>query len=287
MIVSRPLAAQAATGSDSGKLAKFVARAGRVHQHLDWHLPSAWLGHRPFYFAMEGRRVAGVFAAPPDPPDAAWVRVLGIADGVPAGDVLRAVWPAARRDLEADGVHLVAALAVDEWVGAALEGVGFLKVNEVVVLARRGGITTAVKQPASYSVRRFGPADLAGVSAVDLEAFDPPWQNSPEALRLGLAQSAWATVAETGHPPRPIGFQISTPSDSGGHLARLAVLPEYRGQGIATALVADAVAYFDRHDASQVTVNTQQDNYASLAIYSRLGFEPTGERYGIWQMRLG
>ncbi|MBI3362889.1 MAG: GNAT family N-acetyltransferase, partial [Chloroflexi bacterium] len=72
----------------------------------------------------------------------------------------------------------------------------------------------------------------------------------------------------------------------GAHLARLAVSPDYQGQGIAAALVADAVSYFERSHADRLTVNTQQDNYASLAVYKRLGFAPTGEMFGAWQMSL-
>lgn len=298
MNVSSQLAAQAATLEDFGKLKSILERFRRVHQHLDWNAPAAWLGRRPFYFAMDGPRAAGVFAAPPDPPDTAWVRLLAVAEGVPAGDVLRAVWPPARRDLETDQVRLVAALAINEWVGTTLAAVGFQEVKEVVVLSRRRGApsarTTANQIPRhdfsgrlSYFIRPVRPADLPAISALDEAAFAPPWQISAPALRLALEQAARATVVEADQPPRLAGFQITTPSGHGGHLARLAVLPEFRGQGLATALVADVAAYFDGRRADSLTVNTQHDNFASLAVYERLGFKPTRQRFGVWQMRLG
>jgi ribosomal-protein-alanine N-acetyltransferase len=289
VIVSRPLAAQPATAQDAARLRLLLQSARRVHQHLDWHEAPAWLGRRPFYFAVDGQRVVGSLAAPPDPPDTAWVRLLAIANGVPVGDVLRALWPPSRRELEANGVRLIAALAVEDWVGPALAVLGFQNTNQVVVLARSRPRTKAPLPAAPglpFHLRPLRPADLPAVVAVDQAAFAAPWHVSQEALGLALGEAGYATTAEAGDPPRLVGFQISTESRGAGHLARLAVLPEVQGQGIATALAGDAMAYFDSRRARRVTVNTQQDNQASLAVYERLGFQSTGEQYGVWQMTL-
>ncbi len=293
MIVSRALTAQPAGLQDAARLQGFLARAHRVHQHLDWHLPAAWLGRRPFYFALDDHeRVAGALAAPPDPPDTAWLRLLAAADGVPVGDVLRAVWPHARRDLERDGARLVAALAVEEWVGPALSAIGFQNTNAVVVLARelgqRAGEFAApnAQRPPGLRLRPFGTGDLVAAAAVDLAAFSPPWQISVQALGLALREAGYATVAEVGSPPQLIGFQLCTDSHGGGHLARLAVLPDYQGRGIATALVSDALAHFAGRRGRRMTVNTQRNNSASLSVYERLGFRLIDESYGVWQVAL-
>jgi ribosomal protein S18 acetylase RimI-like enzyme len=195
-------------------------------------------------------------------------------------------------------VRLVAALAIDEWVGTTLAAVGFQKAKEVVVLSRRRGAPSAgttanqilrrrFSGRLSYFIRPVSPPDLPAIGAIDKTAFAPPWEISAQALRLALEQAARATVVEADQPSRLAGFQITTPGSHGGHLARLAVLPEFRGRGLATALVTDVAAYFDGRRADSLTVNTQDDNFASLAVYERLGFKPTGERYGVWQMRLG
>ena len=291
VIVSRPLTAQAATAQDAARLRLFMQGARRVHQHLDWHEPADWLGRRPFYFAVDDKRVVGVLAAPPDPPDTAWLRLLAIADGVPIGDVLRAVWPAARRELEMDGARLAAALAVDEWVGPAIAGLGFQNVNQVVVLSRLrprkpGRAAAPGPDGVPFELRPLRPFDLPAVGLVDQAAFASPWHVSEQALALALGEAGYATVAETGGPPRVVGFQISTEGRGSAHLARLAVLPEFQGKGIATALAANAIGYFDSRRVKRVTVNTQQDNLASLAVYERLGFKVTGERYSVWQMTL-
>jgi ribosomal-protein-alanine N-acetyltransferase len=84
-----------------------------------------------------------------------------------------------------------------------------------------------------------------------------------------------------------IGYQLTTPSQSGAHLARLAVVPGWQGHGIGTALVRHLVEYANRRGYRELTVNTQDTNTASLAVYQRLGFELTGTRYPVYQLSLG
>jgi len=82
-----------------------------------------------------------------------------------------------------------------------------------------------------------------------------------------------------------LGYQISTATTMGGHLARLAVHPAAQGGGIGYALVHDMLSQFTRRGARQVTVNTQQDNLVSLALYQKAGFKRTGEEYPVYQCR--
>jgi ribosomal protein S18 acetylase RimI-like enzyme len=79
-----------------------------------------------------------------------------------------------------------------------------------------------------------------------------------------------------------IGYQISTTSAMGGHLARLAVLPAYQGRRIGYALLNDLLRQFVYRGIFRVTVNTQSDNLASLKLYEKAGFERTGERYPVY-----
>jgi ribosomal-protein-alanine N-acetyltransferase len=95
---------------------------------------------------------------------------------------------------------------------------------------------------------------------------------------LGVA--GIATVAEA--DGRVIGYQITTLHSSGGHLARLAVHPEGQRRGVGYALVREMLARAVAQDLTRVTVNTQSDNHASLALYRQLGFHPTEERYAVF-----
>ncbi|MFM8320336.1 MAG: GNAT family N-acetyltransferase, partial [Chloroflexota bacterium] len=124
--------------------------------------------------------------------------------------------------------------------------------------------------------------DLAQVLEIDRAAFPLLWQNSYAYLELAFNQAAVAGLALL--DGRPVGYQISTATALGGHLARLAVLPELHGHGIGYALTADLLEQFLQRGARSVTVNTQQNNAASLALYEKIGFLRTGEEYPIYQI---
>jgi ribosomal protein S18 acetylase RimI-like enzyme len=123
--------------------------------------------------------------------------------------------------------------------------------------------------------------ELSVVEEIDMLAFDPVWRHSRDSLGLAFRQAAIATVAE--HSGEIVGYQISTSTPIGGHLARLAVMPDWQGHGIGYALLNDMLSQFERRGAQSITVNTQQDNLASLALYEKAGFRRTGEEYPVYE----
>ncbi len=125
----------------------------------------------------------------------------------------------------------------------------------------------------------MAPGDLATVADVDAQAFAPLWQNSLESLRLAYKQAGYATVAKL--DGKIVGYQISTLSGFNAHLARLAVYPELQHRSIGYWLVYDLLHHFSSRNVFRITVNTQDNNQASLALYQKLGFWQTGERFQV------
>jgi len=83
-----------------------------------------------------------------------------------------------------------------------------------------------------------------------------------------------------------VGYQISTRNSFGVHLARLAVLPQQQGHGVGYYLVQDLLNKTRLAGLYRLTVNTQNDNQASLALYQKMGFVLTGERYTVFTYQL-
>jgi len=54
------------------------------------------------------------------------------------------------------------------------------------------------------------------------------------------------------------------------------VRPELQGRGVGRLLVADLIQQAERHGMYRLTVNTQSDNSASLALYRKIGFMKPG-----------
>jgi ribosomal protein S18 acetylase RimI-like enzyme len=133
-------------------------------------------------------------------------------------------------------------------------------------------------------MRAMMPFDLPAVAEVDASAFELLWQNALPALERAYPQTVWATVAEM--DDQVIGYQLSTRNPLGVHLARLAVRPASKGKGIGYALVANLIQQARQRGISHLTVNTQSDNTASLALYQRMGFRETGERFLVYQLQI-
>jgi len=122
--------------------------------------------------------------------------------------------------------------------------------------------------------------DLPVVADLDAAAFTPLWQNPLDALERALPQATSATVAEDDRGL--VGYQISTANPFGAHLARLAVRPDAQRRGLGSLLVTDLVHRLKNKGVARLTVNTQSDNLASLALYKRMGFVLTGEKFPVY-----
>jgi ribosomal protein S18 acetylase RimI-like enzyme len=123
------------------------------------------------------------------------------------------------------------------------------------------------------------PGDLPAVTEIDLAAFGWFWHNTLESLQRARTQSVSAMVAED--DSGLIGYQLSTGNPLGAHLARLAVRPEAQGRGVGAALVGNLLQQLGESHLTRLTVNTQSDNAASLALYQKMGFVRTGEFFPV------
>ena len=115
-------------------------------------------------------------------------------------------------------------------------------------------------------------------------AFEPLWRNSLEALSHAFGQASYASVAEG--EGGLVGYQLSTGGTFGTHLARLAVSPAAQRRGLGVALVQDLIEHIPPGREPRLTLNTQSNNVASHALYDRVGFRRTGERFPVFALGL-
>jgi ribosomal-protein-alanine N-acetyltransferase len=260
-----------------------MVMAGWRHAHLDWLAASDLVGLTPFRLLLERGQPSACLACPPDPPGVAWIRVFAGAVGLPAADAWHAMWPAASESAIELGAHTAAALTVDSWMTSLLRASGFAESNRVVFLEHQGRSGTPII-PAGARLRAYASSDLQALQEVDQRAFDGLWQYSRQVLAAALAQAASVTILEA--EGVIAGYQLSTASALGAHLARLAVRPEFQGRGYGRALVEHLLHEFGLRGFDRVSVNTQTDNSPSLRLYRRLGFRDTGQSYPVLTLML-
>lgn len=64
-----------------------------------------------------------------------------------------------------------------------------------------------------------------------------------------------------------------------GSITNVAVLPEYRRQGIARALLAALLEEARRLSLTTVTLEVRASNEAAITLYAGMGFLPVGRRF--------
>jgi ribosomal protein S18 acetylase RimI-like enzyme len=274
-------AIRTALPADRSRLANIIHFGAYIHQHLDWKPVLDWIGSGPYLLLEKNHELFGALACPPDLPDITWIRLFAVTSGINVRQAWDILWEAAEAEIRRINRIRVAVISLQSWFNGLLEASQFEHTDNVIVLVWDRSYN--LPDPSSHGVRlRFmTPEDLIPILEIDHEAFGAVWKNSMEALELAYQQSSLATVAEIGD--EIVGYQYSTSSTMGGHLARLAVKPGMQGNGIGYLLVHQVINQFKKQGFRHVTVNTQQNNAASLALYSRAGFTLTGESYRVYQ----
>ena len=270
-----------ASEDDRQQLANIIHFETRVHRHLDWRAPLDWIGYEPFLIAENESNIIAALACPPDPEEVAWIRLFAVASPNSVVDAWQTLWPAALDLLAQSSGTTVAVIPLQQWFQPFLEKSGFCLSHRVVLLSWQRGSPIPAPRLVPIRIRRMTFEDLSVVTKIDAAAFGLIWRNSYDSVCLSFQQSTLATIAEDEDGIK--GYQISTASPMGGHLARLAVLPEIQGRGIGYALTRDALDQFEQRGALRVTVNTQEENLYSLSLYAKLGFRMTGEKYPVYQ----
>jgi ribosomal-protein-alanine N-acetyltransferase len=285
MLIKIPSTAREATPSDLQKLANLIHFEAHIHRHLDYRPPLDWVGEHPFLVLEQNGSITAALACPPDPPQVAWIRLFAASSRAQIGRAWETLWSEAIVYLlDQARPCCIAAIPMHKWFEDLLIKSSFEYTHSITMLS--WDYQSLPKPPAhpAINIRPMTLDDLEAVQRVDEASFSTIWQNSLPYLELAFRQAAIASVAE--RDGQVIGYQISTTTPVGGHLARLAVDPRLQSQGVGHLLLHDLLTQFVRRGASCVTVNTQKDNAASLALYKRMGFQFSGEEYPVCQLNL-
>ncbi len=269
------------TISDRSRLANLIHFGSHIHQHLDWKPPLEWIGREPYFLIEKNDGLIAALACPPELPDITWVRLFAVSPNISVNRAWSLLWDATKAEFTHTGKTHVAALSLQSWFNEILEATDFEHTDNVIVLIWNS--TNPIPQPQinEIIIRPMLQEDLAVIVEIDNSTFELEWRNSLESLELAFQQASLATLALAGE--EIIGYQFSTSSAMGGHLARLAVKTSMQSKGIGYQLVYDVIKQFRRRGINHITVNTQQNNHASLALYAKAGFNTTGESYRVYQ----
>ncbi len=132
---------------------------------------------------------------------------------------------------------------------------------------------------AAIEIRRLTYADLPQVIAIERRAFPAPWSLAMFVLELSKPSGVCLAAFVEG---RLAGYLVCSRYDTVWHVMNVAVDPERRRTGIATALLN---RLFGRvgDDEARFTLEVRRTNAAALALYEGFGFRVAGVRRRYYQ----
>lgn len=268
--------------ADYSDLSRFINEPCHLHRHLDWRDALTWLGRHPFWIGEEDGKIVGTLACPPEPPEVAWVRLYASSLRASTDRVWKALFERCLADLDQIPVKpVVTSLAMRDWYEELLQRQGFQHHQDIVVFLYDEQPPKAPILEPGFRLREMHPGDLQAVARIDQQSFEPIWRLSLDDLTYAADRSAYCTLME--YEGSIVAYQMSSSSGMYAHLSRLAVRPDLQGHRLGFALVQNLLDYFITGLSYWgVTLNTQHNNLSSLALYQRIGFRETGERFPVY-----
>ena len=130
------------------------------------------------------------------------------------------------------------------------------------------------------TLRKLEIGDLYAIERIEQASYPTPWSRSMFASEIAKTSSlSLGAVSETGEL---VGYLIISRYVDAWHVMNIAVSPEHRREGIASAMLRHL---FDmtREDAQRgYTLEVRVSNKGAIKLYERFGFRSQGLRRGYY-----
>ncbi|MCT4786907.1 ribosomal protein S18-alanine N-acetyltransferase [Exiguobacterium aestuarii] len=134
---------------------------------------------------------------------------------------------------------------------------------------------------ADVKIRRMTWLDVEEVTKVEEASFSIPW--TKEAFMNEMLRNEQAIYFVAVYDKRVIGFVGVWQIVDEGHITNIAVLPEFRGQGIGNQLLAELVAFAKSKGLVGLTLEVRVSNVGAQKLYEQFGFTQAGRRRRYYQ----
>ncbi len=124
-------------------------------------------------------------------------------------------------------------------------------------------------------IRRMKMADVDGVAAVEAATFPHPWSRDAFVSEMNNVAARYLVAEAEGVI---IGYAGAWIILDESHITNIAVLQEYRGQGIGRRLTAGLMQYLSNLGAAYATLEVRRSNAVAQGLYTSLGFVKLGVR---------
>jgi ribosomal-protein-alanine N-acetyltransferase len=134
----------------------------------------------------------------------------------------------------------------------------------------------------TIDVRRLTLADLNAIEPIERESYPTPWSRSMFAGELSKPSSISLGAFDSDAGDRLVGYLIISRYVDAWHVMNVAVALGYRRRGIARRLLEELFERTEGDARRGYTLEVRVSNASAIALYERLGFQPTGVRRGYY-----
>lgn len=132
-----------------------------------------------------------------------------------------------------------------------------------------------------FSIREINKRDTKYLAELDKVCFAVPWseQSFIDETENEMAYYYVATVEEI-----PVGYIGFWKVIDEGHITNIAVSPEYRRKGLASAMLEKVIKAAYDNNLYLLTLEVRKSNLAAQSLYAKYGFESLGERKNYYHL---
>ena len=131
----------------------------------------------------------------------------------------------------------------------------------------------------AVDIRALALGDLDAIEDIEHDSYDTPWSRSMFAGELAKPASLCLGAFEG---EQLAGYLIVSRYVDAWHIMNIAVSPDFRRRGIATALLQRLFELTDDRSRRGYTLEVRVSNDGAIILYERLGFTARGIRRGYY-----
>lgn len=121
------------------------------------------------------------------------------------------------------------------------------------------------------TIEKMSEKYIEDVYEIEKICFSHPWRREDLRKQLDIPTSHFMVAVVDGKAVGYMGLQIFSGE---GYVTNVAVLPEYRGRGIAERLITEQL----KNEMAFITLEVRESNTPAINLYTKTGFENMGIR---------
>ncbi|MEG6566805.1 ribosomal protein S18-alanine N-acetyltransferase [Thermoanaerobacterium saccharolyticum] len=130
-------------------------------------------------------------------------------------------------------------------------------------------------------IRPMVKSDIDKVMEIEYLSFSVPWSFESFVMEVTKNRCAHYIVADVdGKVAGYGGFWVVVDE---GHITNIAVHPDFRGQGVGSAIVEGLIELAKTKGITSMTLEVRESNLVAQSLYKKYGFKPVGKRKGYYQ----